>query len=174
MNGRRDTASVHSLEPRIRGQTMIDSTAVAAPANHVNDTTEHPALQALNFEQLKKLRSISHSIRSLGFLWAISGIIAVLYGATLTGDTGRESQMGFALIAYGLAVALLGPYSAWARPRWGRIVCMVLSIPPLAKIPYGTLLGILSLVALGSAEPLFGPDRIPHKQVEAAYKARNP
>jgi hypothetical protein len=153
---------------------MIDSTAVAAPTNPVNDTTEHPALQALNFEQLKKLRSISHSIRSLGFFWGVCGIVAIYVGATMIGHAGRGSQMGFAMIPYGLAVVLLGPYSAWARPGWGRIACMVLSIPPLANIPYGTLLGILSLIALGSAGPLFGPDRIPHKQVEAAYRARNP
>jgi hypothetical protein len=153
---------------------MLASTAVAAPANDVNVTTEHPALQALNFQQLKKLRSTSHSIRSLGFLWAFSGIVAIIYGATLVADGRRDSQLGFAMIPYGIAVALLGPYSAWARPAWGRVICMLLSIPPLLNIPYGTLLGILSLFALGSAMPLFGPNRIPHKQVEAAYKARKP
>lgn len=43
----RGTVPAHFLEPCIRGWTMIDGTAVAAPANHVNDTTEQPALQAL-------------------------------------------------------------------------------------------------------------------------------
>lgn len=153
---------------------MTDITAVAAPVSRVNETAEQPALQALNFEQLKKLRSISHSIRSLGFLWGFSGIVAIIFGATQIGGAGREGGMVLVTILYGIAVVLLGPYSAWARPGWGRIVCMVLSVPPLAQVPYGTLLGILSLVALGSAGPLFGADKIPHKQLEAAYKARNP
>ncbi|HYH96339.1 hypothetical protein [Hyalangium sp.] len=153
---------------------MTDITAVAVPLSHVDATIEHPSLKALGFVQLKSLRSISRSLRSLGFLWAFSGIVTVVFGGTLIGDPGRDNELGLVLVPYGLAVALLGPYSAWARPAWGRTVCMLLSVPPLASIPYGTLLGILSLVALGRAKPLFGADGIPHKQVEAEYQARKP
>ncbi len=142
------------------------------PLSHEEELAEHPSLQLLDFAQLKKLRSISHSIRSLGFLWGISGLASVYFGLMMLTSHGDTTSLGLFLVPYGIVITVVGPYSAWARPAWGRVACMVLSIPPLANPPYGVLLGILSLIALARAEPLFGDGRIPHKAVEAAYKAR--
>jgi hypothetical protein len=147
------------------------SDAVPA-ASSFEDTLKHLTLEELDFEQLKKLWSISRSIRSLGFLWGLSGIVTAYLGATMSASPGQDTSLALWLLPYGLVTAVVGPYCAWARPSWGRVVCMVLSIPPLGKVPYGTLLGILSLLALGKAQPLFGDNKIPHKDVEAAFKAR--
>ncbi len=151
---------------------MTDLRFTAVPMSPPEGATEHPALQLLDFKQLKRLRSISQSIRSLGFLWGFSGLVAAWFGATMIASHGRDTLLGLLLLPYGLATATLGPYSAWVRPRWGRVVCMALSIPPLGQLPYGTLLGILSLVALSNAEPLFSEHKIPHGELEAAFKAR--
>jgi hypothetical protein len=153
---------------------MIDLRSDAVPMSHSGGSAEHPALQWLEFKQLKHLRNLSHSIRSLGFLWGFSGLVAVYLGAMMIAAHGRDTSLGLLLVPYGLATATVGPYSAWARPRWGRVVCMVLSIPPLGQLPYGTVLSLLSLVALSNAEPLFSDHKIPHKQLEAAFKARRP
>jgi hypothetical protein len=151
---------------------MIDLRSDAVPMSHSEGSAEHPALQWLEFKQLKQLRNLSHSIRSLGFLWGFSGLVAVYLGATMIAAHGRDTSLGLLLVLYGLATATVGPYSAWARPRWGRVVCMVLSIPSLGQLPYGTVLSLLSLVALSNAEPLFSDHKIPHKELEAAFKAR--
>ncbi|MCY1079991.1 hypothetical protein [Archangium lansingense] len=47
---------------------------------------------------------------------------------------------------------------------------MVLSI--LSLVGKGALLGLLSLIALVKAGPLFGDNKISHNDVEAAFKAR--
>jgi hypothetical protein len=151
---------------------MTEIHAQPIPTSHVEDAAEHPALQSLDYAQLQKLRKTSRSIRALGFLWGISGLAGAYLGAMMVSAQGEDASRGTLLMAYGLVVAVVGPYSAWARPDWGRWVCMVLSIPPLLQPLHGTLLGILSLIALASAEPLFGSNKVSHHEVDAAFKAR--
>jgi hypothetical protein len=158
----------------MQGNSMTDLRSDTVPMNHPEGSAEDPVLQWLEFKQLQQLRNLSHSIRSLGFLWGFSGLVAVYLGATMIAAHGRDMSLGLLLVPYGLVTATVGPYSAWARPRWGRVVCMVLCIPSLGQLPYGTLLGVLSLMALSGAEPLFSDHKIPHKELEAAFKARRP
>lgn len=151
---------------------MTEIPAAAVPMNPAERNAEHPALQSLDLPQLQKLWSVSRSIRSLGLFWGFSGIVTTYLGWGMMAAQGDKTPLGLFLALYGVAFTVLGPYSAWARPSWGRWVCMVLSIPPLAKVPYGTLLGILSLVALVKAEPLFSDNKVSHQELEAALKAR--
>lgn len=151
---------------------MGDAHSAAVLESRFEGTPASLALEALDYEKLRRLWSISRSISSLGAFWAFSGIVTVCLGAMMLSSQEQDTSLALLLMPYGLVVAVVGPYSAWARPGWGRAVCMVLSALSLGTVPVGTLLGILSLIALGKARPLFGDNRIPHDAVEAAFKAR--
>ena len=48
---------------------------------------------------------------------------------------GADVSLGTTLMFYGLASAVVGPYSAWARPGWGHLASMALSLPALTWLP---------------------------------------
>ena len=132
----------------------------------------HPALHTFDLEQLKKLRSTSHTLYWLAFLWGFSGLVVAYLGERMISAQGEDVSLGTFLMFYGLAIAVVGPYSAWARPAWGRFACMALCLPPLANFSYEAVAGIFSLFALLRAWPLFGDDRVGHEELDAAIRAR--
>jgi hypothetical protein len=143
----------------------------AAPVETGGAAAESEPLPGMDFPTLKKLRNHSHSIRALGGLWALA---TLLFLFVATSAMVRQAPDGQALIVGGLACAGLtglACYGAWARPSWGRIVAIIMCVLGLFGGLLGLIVGILGLIALISAGGrLFGPRRIPHRDLEREYK----
>jgi len=56
------------------------------------------------------------------------------------------------------------------RSNWGRVMGIIACAFMLLRIPIGTIIGIMGLVAFIKAKELFGPDRITHAEVKRAFK----
>jgi hypothetical protein len=151
---------------------MTEVHAAPRPARRAVGITEPPALQGLDLQQLKKLRNTSQWLYVLGLIWGACGLVTAFLGARMIDSSGADASEGTWLMAYGLVTAVVGPYSAWARPDWGRVVCMLLFVPPLLGFPYGTGFSIVSLFALGAGWPLFGDDKVTDTELAAALRAR--
>jgi hypothetical protein len=66
-------------------------------------------------------------------------------------------------------VAIIGMLK---RTSWGRVMGIIVCILTLINIPLGTLIGIVGLFAFIKAPNLFGPGRVPHKDLKTEYKLR--
>lgn len=138
-------------------------------------------LWEMEFKRVKKLAMASINIRVLGVLWGlgafgvIAGVamIAMGTGAASGGPDMRGASLGLGaifLVSGGLSVAAC--YSAFARPGWGRPLGIVLLVLGLLSFPFGTIIGILGLIAYVQGKRLFGADKLEHKDVMAVYKQR--
>jgi len=147
----------------------------APPRSNVEVRTGPEALWALTFKQVRRLYHASSSIRALGVLYGL-GAVAVIAALVLPALDSRG--LGGSTLAFVGFLALMGGLSlaaavtSFTRPRWGRWLGIALCILNLANIPFGTLIGILGLVAYFQGRLLFGPDRFTHKQVVEVYKQR--
>ena len=158
---------------------MSEQNPFAAPT--VNPTealggTEGP-LGELDHTTVKKLRNASHSIRTLGALWALGCVAYIVLGVmTIANVGGRgDSEMGTALGLGLLAVSVLLGFAVWgafSRPTWGRIVGIVLCCFGLLGFPIGTLISALCLYYYIPSGRLFGPGKITHAAISAEYKRR--
>jgi len=72
-------------------------------------------------------------------------------------------------------LAAAAAFGTWRLQIWGRYLSIVLCIAILAVFPWGTIFGILGLVALIGSGPLFGADRISQEQLrqELQYRKAN-
>lgn len=162
----------------------------AEPNVYAPPATADPALAepgdgplGLTWAEVRRLRNASHSIRALGAVWCIAVAILALVGTPHFGSE-REGVL-LAVIGLTAAVLLAGCYCAWFRPAGGRVIGLIacaltmLQIPleillgirgPIPRIPLGTLIGILGLIAFARSRRLFGPQRITHRQISAAYR----
>src|SRR5688572_9264213 len=111
-----------------RGKFMTEVHSDAVPASRSRGTTGHPALHTFDVEHLKKLRNTSHTLYWLAFLWGIGGLAVAYIGERMISAQGEDVSLGTFLMFYGLAIAVVGPYSAWVRPGWGRFACMALCL----------------------------------------------
>jgi len=139
----------------------IDLSPYAPPKSDISQPVAFDD-HGIDFRTLKKLRSHSISVRSIGLLGALIGIGVII--ATASDPTVLAISV--------LPVLFAVVYSAYARPVWGRILGIVFCMFLLLGIPIGTILGIAGLVAYGGGSRLFGDDRLTHKFLESEWKRR--
>jgi len=152
---------------------MTEVHAAPRPASRAADFTEHPTLRALDPEHIRKLRGTSHWLYVLGLVWGVCGLITAYVGVKMIDSSGGEASEGTWLMAYGLVVTVVGPFSAWARPGWGLFACMLLLLgPPFFDLLYGLGFSTISLFSIGAAWPLFGDDKVTDTELAAALRAR--
>ena len=104
-------------------------------------------------------------INVLGILWIISGtlgilfallIFGVLFGVSFIPDMDHDATIILRSIGFGLSIffiilsapEIIGGIWLMKRKEWARILVLVLSFLNLIWIPFGTALGIYSLVVL--------------------------
>ena len=110
-------------------------------------------------------------IKIIGILWIIFGIFSligafflfmVLFGVSLIPDMGEIAPgiLRFIAIAMGLFLALLGVpkivggLGLLRQREWARILVLAVSFLSLINFPFGTALGIYSIVILFNQETL--------------------
>ncbi len=110
-------------------------------------------------------------IKIIGILWIIFGIFSligafflfmVLFGVSLIPDMGEIAPgiLRFVAIAIGLFLALLGVpkivggLGLLRQREWARILVLAVSFLSLINFPFGTALGIYSIVILFNQETL--------------------
>ena len=149
-------------------RTAMIENPYATPQSDVTACLMRNDFPDIPFQQLKKLRNNSHSIRALMVLLILVGGLGTIGClATLAGER-LDSALG------GLAIAILvfmTGIGLMLRSHWGRILAFICSLFMLLLFPIGTIVGALSLGALGSKQ-LFGPRRINHRALEAEFRYR--
>ena len=152
---------------------------VFAPPRANLETREGPdVLWDMTFKQVRKLYLASVNIRALAFIYALGALGLVATGGMMFVDANPAvnaaapaAVMGPVLVVMGV-VWVAGVVTSYTRPRWGRWLGVALCVLMLLSIPWGTLIGILGLIAYAQGGKLFGPERIEHKDVAAVYKLR--
>ncbi len=115
-------------------------------------------------------------VKIIGILWIIFGIFSligalflflVLFGVSLIPDMGDIAPgiLQFVAVAMGLFLALLGVpkivggLGLLRQREWARILILAVSFLSLINVPFGTALGIYSIVILFNQETvkLFKP-----------------
>ena len=121
-----------------------------------------------DFKTLKKVRNNSSTIQTLGWLWIIGSVLNVAVGFIALVNAGS-----MALINLGIgAFAAFAAYGAIRRPYWGKTVGMILCCIALIGFPIGTIIGIMGLIAFSEKAPLFGPNKLSHKDICDEFKYR--
>jgi len=128
-----------------------------------------PVVPALGFEY--ELARYASKIRILGILWLVFGGLSLLAGlaalhfahAFLSGDFGPWAQnqhmfpdwflagaihFFLAMIILRAIVCAIAGWGLLERTQWGRIMAIIASVICMLKIPFGTALGVASLVIL--------------------------
>jgi len=115
-------------------------------------------------------------IKVIGILWIIFGCLSlfgalvlftILFGVSFIPDMGEIAPgilriIGFTLSSF-LAILglpkIIGGIGLLKRQEWGRILILVVSFLSLISIPFGTALGIYSMIILFNRETikLFNP-----------------
>ncbi len=145
----------------------------AAPESDVDTGAERKAFPELTTREVKKLRNDSHSIRSTAFLLALAtGLILLGLLAGGIGAVAGASLPEFAMAGGALAFSATAATGLFLRRSWGRILGFIVGALLILTFSIATLVGLLLLVALARAKPLFGPGRLLHRELEAEWKYR--
>lgn len=120
------------------------------------------------FQQLKKLRNNSHSIRALMVLLILVGSLGTI--GCLATLVIEKQDSAFGGLAITILVFMTG-IGLLQRSQWGRILAIICSLCMLLLLPVGTIIGALALGALASKQ-LFGPNRINHHALETEFRYR--
>lgn len=125
---------------------------------------EHSHLDVMNDEDVNKLNKFSSDINILGTLSAlcIPGSAYYIYEIF---TKGYKSPIWPIL---SLLVACITAYSAFARPSWGRPVCITVSLLLLPGFPIGTIIGYIGVRAALDGKQLFGEERISNYELGEA------
>jgi hypothetical protein len=120
-----------------------------------------PGAEAIRREHIKH----EASIRSVGILYYIGGVLASIAGIGFVGFavTDAEAALGWAVVVLYLAVGALSIAVARglrAFKPWARTTCIVLSFIGLLGFPIGTLINgyILYLLFAAKGRRIFEPD----------------
>jgi len=152
----------------------VTDNVYAPPRANLETQEGPPELWQIEFKRLKRLYNASHTIRALGFLYAL-GIFGLVSAIALSSGTyarsGYAAGLAAMLFLFG-GLSLLGVVSSFTRPRWGRWLGVVLCVLTLLSIPVGTVIGIFGLIAYAQGGRLFGAGRLKHKDVVDVYKQR--
>ena len=153
---------------------MSKENPYAPPKSDLNITIGRRLFPEMDFNTVKKLRNHSHSIRTLGWLWgAIAGLYSIVSLTNILGGGGLLTERyGWNMITVIFFIHLTAAYSAIKRPRWGRIVGIVLCTIGLIGFPLVTVIALLGLMAFVGSAPLFGDNKILHKDLEREYQYR--
>ena len=136
-----------------------------APRAEVADKDLPERLASYTPAQIKKLYYRSCNINAIALLVAI-GVVAMLIMLFIGDDPVGLKAIFVALLAL-YSVSFVGVVR---RTSWGRIAGIVVCVISLINIPLGTLIGIMGLFAFSRAKELFGPERLTHQEVKAAFK----
>jgi hypothetical protein len=153
---------------------------IFAPPGASLEVKEGPeALWEMTFKEVRKLYLASVNVHALGFLYGLGavGVIAAggIFLVTPLKDAGGAEGIGAAFAALLVLLGLIyvaAAISSYTRPRWGRWLGIVLCALGLLSFPFGTIIGIMGLIAYAQGGKLFGPERLQHKDVAAVYKQR--
>jgi len=148
---------------------VTDQNAIAQAENNLpaNDSSDDNALTSLSTKEIKKLYSLSRSVRALSFFWLLSIALCVVY--TYTAAPGTMALIMFPTFAVLAAFAAVG---SWLFQNWSRILSMILCVILLLAFPIGTIFGILGFIALWGSKRLFGPSRLSQKQLQKELEQR--
>ena len=126
------------------------------------------------------LALVERRINALAVAWlvyaglmAVTGFVGLAFAQTLMSHMGPWQHgmwhgwgrplmpgflMRFAWVAIGLrlALALAAGYGLMQKVRWGRAVAIVAAILSLIHLPFGTIIGVWTLVVMLSAPNLMG------------------
>jgi hypothetical protein len=153
---------------------------VFAPPRANVEVHEGPeALWDMTWKEVRKLYLASVNIRALGVLYGLGavGTIAAAGFFFMAPRTASPDTMG---LTAGLAAVVIffgflyvaATVSSFTRPTWGRWLGIVICAISLLSFPFGTLIGIMGLIAYVQGARLFGADRLHHKDVASVYKQR--
>lgn len=124
-----------------------------------------------------QLESYASKIRALSIVWCIWAALSLAFGFAglafahamlsghfpfwMNGPWGHGSWPGgplwmmpgilhfaWLIIVLRTALAALAAWGLWERAQWGRVVAIVVAFLSLLKFPFGTALGIWTLVVL--------------------------
>lgn len=146
----------------------MSSNPYATPESDLVATPQRKNFPELSTKELRKLWNHSSSIRALAFLFffgaaaCILGSMAMMAGKLFFG-------VYFAIVAS--LVLFVAGIGLMKRTEWGRVLGFALCGLALILFPLGTIIGILSLMAL-SCGRLFGADRLVHGELDAELKHR--
>ncbi len=148
---------------------MNEENPYAAPkSNTIFSESSNDRLEALNFEQVKKLYYRSCNVSGLVGLLCL-GFMAIV-GLLLFSE---ETESTFVALFVGLAVfyglAIVGLFN---RTSWGRVLGIIICILSLLQIPIGTIIGLMGLFAFFGSPELFGENRLTHKELKAEFNLR--
>jgi hypothetical protein len=152
---------------------------VFAPPRANLEVREGPeVLWEMPFKEVRKLYLASLNIRALGILYfiaALGGIaLTVTSGLALFAGGGgsRPAVVPSLLMLSFTGVTVAAWITSYTRPRWGRVVGVIICAISLINIPIGTVIGILGLASYAQGGKLFGPGRLLHKDLSAVYRQR--
>ena len=147
-----------------------------APPRAKLDVPEGPdVLWEMPFKEVRKIYLASVNVQALGVLYAIGAIGLLATAAFTVAGPPSSTPPPTALMPFllGMGVVFLaGTVTSYTRPRWGRVLGIILCVLSLFSIPWGTIVGILGLIAYAQGGKLFGSQRLRHKDVAAVYKQR--
>ena len=127
-----------------------------------------PPVPNLGFQ----LQTYSGRIRALSIVWYLYGALSLTLGAIglitanaylngafgpwVHGPWGHGPQtfgpalirFGWALVIVRSALAIIAGWGLMERAQWGRVVAIAAAVVNLIKIPFGTAIGIWTLVTL--------------------------
>ncbi len=127
-----------------------------------------PQFGDLDDKALNKLYYRSCNVTGIAVLLSF-GLVVLVAAISLPGaDLGFPRPVFIGLALFYL-VAIIGMLK---RTSWGRVMGIIVCILTLINIPLGTLIGIVGLFAFIKAPNLFGPGRVPHKDLKTEYKLR--
>jgi hypothetical protein len=135
-----------------------------APADTAD--TENP-LRLLSTKETRNLYRRARSIRTLCFFWllAIAMSLVFIFSAS-------PGSMTIPICSAFVVLAAAAFFGTWRFQHWGRILSIALCVAILPVFLWGTIFGILGLVALIGSKPLFGPHRFSQRQLREEMEHR--
>jgi len=139
-------------------------------------------LRSLPLKKTRQLYKHSKRINLIIWIWVISIIVSsvlILLPFIMSDTQYREilaealpgvTQKHIFLFVAGFSVPqILAILSLIARSGTGRFFGIIMCIISLLSIPFGTIIGILGLLALFGSPELFGKNKITHAELKAFH-----
>ena len=143
----------------------------APPRSNVETQTGPAPLWEMTLKELRKIYLASLNVRALGILYALGAVGILAAGLIPLASSATKSGLEVIFIVIGLMYAA-ACVSSYTRPTWGRWLGIVICVLALLSFPFGTIIGILGLIAYAQGGKLFGPEKFVHAEVVRIYKER--
>lgn len=146
----------------------MSSNPYASPESDVVVSPQRRDFPELTTKELRRYWNHSSSIRALVFLFFFVGVAGILVTwVCMSGKQYLETYLSLCVTV----IVIISGVGLMKRSGWGRGLSMVLCVVALIAFPLGTIIGVLSLMAL-SCGKLFGPERFVHRELDAELKYR--